>query len=75
VYARNLADHAVQLALILEDALSMAAEQVKHFMVGGVIPAEEFHERREGFGPDLPAIRNRIRFKRDYHGAVGYNRG
>jgi CBS domain-containing protein len=43
VYARNLADHAVQLALIIEDALSMSADQVKHFMVRGVITAEEFH--------------------------------
>ena len=43
VFARNLAAHAVQLALIVEDALSMSASQVQHFMVRGVITAEKFY--------------------------------
>jgi CBS domain-containing protein len=43
VYARTLTEHAVEVALILEDALVANASSVTHFMVRNVVEAKPWH--------------------------------
>jgi CBS domain-containing protein len=43
VYARTLTEHAVEVSLILEDALMADASDVSHFMVRNVVEAKPWH--------------------------------